>query len=273
MRRLSSLIISSFLIYSCSNSNETSTDLDFDYDYEIWTYNGDTTDNENLSHIEYYDNGGKIVRKMGKESCTRFLYDSSGRLTETLWGRNCSYDLREIMLYDSSYNLLGVYQTRDSLVNLDTVKYRQIYFYDTSGNIIKELDHEWSDYEGKRHVQWNFYSYENGKRAKERNVQDDEGVLWTGMYRYDSNSNLESIHKVRNETFWTKTFQYDSADQLIAEEIESNEYPLIEDVSFSASNNKTLYKYHPDGYLVEKKTLSHKGKVNSRTLYVRKRKK
>lgn len=173
------------------------------------------------------------------------------------------------MMYDSNYNLLGIYRTQDSLVNLDTVKYRQIYFYDSSNNLIKELDREWNDQQGQGHEQWNFYSYDDGKRLKELNIQDENDLLWTGTYKYDSNNNLESIHKVRNQTYWTKTFKYDSANRLIEEEIKSNEYPLTEDVSHSAGNNKTQYQHHSDGHLIVKRNLSHKGKVVSKTLYIR----
>jgi len=50
------------------------------------------------------------------DGCMRFIYDSNGHLIEQIWGRNCNYGVREIMIYDSSYNLLGTYRTRDSLV-------------------------------------------------------------------------------------------------------------------------------------------------------------
>ncbi|HEV8515510.1 MAG TPA: hypothetical protein VGQ59_19640 [Cyclobacteriaceae bacterium] len=247
--------------------------MDFEYDYQILTYNGDTTSNENLRRTEYYNADGKIIRSIGRDQgCMRFIYDSIGHLIETIWGRNCNYGVRELMIYDSSYNLLGSFRTRDSLVNLDTVKYKQTKFYGTRNNLIKELNHEWNDLKGERHEEWNLYVYEGDKRIKEIDLQDGTGLVWTGTYEYDSAGNLKAIKKIRNQIFKTETFKYDSNRRLIERELKSNEYPLTPDVSHSASNNKTLYKYNGIGQLVEEVALNHKGKVYSRVFCLRKSK-
>jgi hypothetical protein len=266
------LYIITLIIASCTTSDKVSNTWDFDYDYEIMKYYGDTVNSKNLRHVEYYDRGGKLIRIAGtEEGCTRFIYNNQGRLTEKVWGRNCDNGIRELMIYDSSDNLLGTYKTRDSLVNLDTVKYRQRYFYDADNNLTKELEREWNNLDGEHFEQWFFYAYENGRKTGDT-IKENESITWIGSYVYDSNNNLISLNRVRNSVFKTETFKYDSAGRLVESEIKSNEHPLTPNVSFSASNNKTFYKYSADGQLIEKKILSHKGKVDSRTLYLKKRK-
>jgi hypothetical protein len=93
------------------------------------------------------------------------------------------------------YNLPGTYRTRDSLVNLDTIKYRQTRFYDINNNLIKALDHEWNGSKGEKHERWNFYYYDNKRRVKEIDIEDSVHVVWTGIYEYDSAGNLKTIKK------------------------------------------------------------------------------
>ena len=269
--RLLTLYILFCLTVSCSPTDMTSNKLDFEYDYEVLTYSGDTTDLKNLRHTKYYDKNEKLIRRTGMDGCMRFIYDSNGHLIEKVWGRNCDYGVRELMIYDSNYNLLGAYKTSDSLVNLDTIKYKQIYFYDSNNDLIKELTNSWNDSQGNKHEQWNSYEYQNKRRIKELDVQDSIGLIWAGVYQYDSIGNLETIRKVRNHTLETQTFKYDIEGRLIEKEIKSNEYPLTPDVGFSASNNRTLYKYSDSGQLLEEKVLSHLGRVDSKTYYLKKR--
>lgn len=259
-------------IASCNSSDKVSNTWDFDYDYEIMKYYGDTLNKKNLQHVEYYDKDGKIIRIAGTEAgCTRFVYNNQGRLTEKVWGRNCDNGIRELMVYDSAGNLIGTYKTRDSLVNLDTVKSRQRYFYDAENNLIKELEREWNDTEGKHFEKWIFYVYENRQKIRDT-IKENESITWIGSYLYDSNKKLISLNRVRKSIFKTETFKYDSAGRLVESEVKSNEYPLTPNVTFSTGNNRTFYKYNPDGLLIEKRTLSHKGKVNSRTSYIKRRK-
>jgi YD repeat-containing protein len=245
--------------------------LDFQYDYEILTYSGDTTDLKNLRQTDYYDKNGKLIRQTENDGCMRYIYGPNGHLTEKIWGRNCKYGVRELMIYDSNYNLLGTYRTRDSLVNLDTVKYKQTRFYNANNDLIKKLSYAWNDSQGEKHELWNSYVYENNKIITELEIQDSSGLIWKGTYEYDSLNNLIAIKKSRKRIFKTQTFKYDKSGRLIEEEIKSNEYPLTPDVGFSASNNKTLYKYSDSGQLLEEKTLNHLGRVDSKTYYVKKR--
>ncbi len=267
MRQFLVSIASLLTITSCVFSDKNSEPLDFDHDYEILTYYDDTLDNKNLRHVEYFDTNGKLLRVVGtEEGCTRFIYNDQGQLVEKIWGRTCDKDFRELMIYDSSKNLLGTYRTTDSLINLDTVTYTQLYFYDSDNNLIKEFEREWSNSDGEHVEQWNSYTYENGRKVKDT-IRQNQGLVWAGTYEYDSKSNLISLKRVRRNIFETRTFKYDSSGRLIEEEIRSNEYPLTPEVTHSAGNNKTYYKYNQEGQLIEKKHLSHKGKVVSRVLY------
>ena len=267
-----SLYIIILIVVSCTTSDKVSNTWDFDYDYEIMTYYSDTINNKNLRHIEYYNRDGKLIRVAGtEEGCTRFIYDNQGHLTEKIWGRNCNGGTRELMIYDSSKNLLGTYKTRDSLVNIDTVKYKQQYFYDAGNNLVRKLEREWNNLEGEHFEQWIFYAYENG-RIKSDTIKENENKVWTGSYNYDSNNNLVSLKRIRQNILKKETFKYDSTGRLIEKEIASNEYPLTPNVSFSADNNKTLYKYSKDGQLTEKSIMSHKGKVDSRIIYLKRSK-
>lgn len=267
MRHFYLSIVFLLTITSCVFSDKSSNAWDFDYAYEIMTYYGDTLDNKNLRHVEYFDNEGKLLRVVGtEEGCTRFIYNDQGQLIEKIWGRTCDTGFRELMIYDSSKNLLGTYRTTDSLINIDTVKYTQLFFYDSDNNLIKEFEREWNNSDGEHFEQWNFYSYKDGRRIKDT-IRQNQGLVWAGTYEYDSESNLISLNRVRKKIFEIETFKYDSSGRLIEEEIRSNEYPLTPEVTYSAGNNKTYYKYSQDGQLIEKKNLSHKGKVNSRVLY------
>lgn len=260
------------LFLSCSASDESSSTSEFEYDYQLKTFYGDTLA-KNLRYVEYFDKEGKLIRVVGMdEGCTRFIYDSQGHLLEKIWGRTCDNGIRELMIYDSLSNLLGSYRTRDTLVNLDTIKFKQRFFYDSHSNLTKELEREWNSSDGEHFEQWCTYAYENGRKVNDT-IKQNGNIVWTGTYTYDANNNLISINRQRSSILRVETFKYDSAARLIESEIKSNEYPLTPNVTFSADNNKTFYSYGPEGHLTEKKVLSHKGKVQSKIIFVRENRK
>jgi hypothetical protein len=267
MRHLCLYIIT-LIFLSCTTPEGHSNTFEFEYDYQIKTYYGDTLD-KSLRRVDYFDKTGKLIRAVGRdEGCTRFIYDSQGHLLEKIWGRTCDSWIRELMMYDSSYNLLGTFKTRDTLVNLDTVKYKQRLFYDADNNLTKELEREWNSSDGEHFEQWCTYAYENGRKVSDT-IKQNGNIVWIGTYTYDANNNLISINRLRNSIFKLETFKYDSAARVIESEIKSNEYSLTSNVTFSAGNNKTFYSYGSNGQLTEKKILSHKGKVQSKAIFVR----
>jgi hypothetical protein len=268
MRLLFSILMT-LILYSCGNNEKVTYNDDFKFDHAIKHFYEDTTDQDNLRYTEFYDSTDRLIRVSGpEEGCTRYFYNDKGKLKQTIWGRNCFGGIREIMIYDQNDNLLGTYSTRDSLVNLDTVKFKQTRFYDTENKIIKELEREGNFANGQHFEIWNQYSYKN-QRIDEVLISQNEGLLWTGKYIYDSNGNLKEISKKRNSITDTETFRYDSIGKLVERVISSNEYPLTPEVSHSARNQRVLYKYNSMGQLVEQITLNHKDKVQSRLFKIR----
>ena len=169
--------------------------------------------------MAYFDKTAKLIRAIGvDEGCTRFIYDSQGHLLEKIWGRTCDNGIRELMIYDSSYNLLGSYRTRDTLVNLDTVKFKQRFFYDADNNLTKELDREWNNSDGEHFEQWCTYAYENGRKVSDT-IKQNGNIVWIGTYSYDANNNLISINRQRKSIFKLEIFKYDRAARVIESEI------------------------------------------------------
>ena len=260
-----------FIVVACGQDKQRVSKYDFDFDYEIRKYYKDTIDAKNLRHVEYYDSTNKLIRIIGQEvGCTRYIYKENGKLKETIHGRNCLTGSREIMIYDELNDLVGTYRTRDSLINLDTVAFVQTRFYNKDHLVVREFEREVNFEDGKSFEIWNNYFYENGRISK-MIIEEGEGTLWTCEYLYDDKARLKAIHRFRNKVYQDKSFTYDDAGRLIEREIKSNEYPLTPEVAFSAGNNKTLYKYDASGNLAQEIRLSHKGRVDSKVLYVRKR--
>jgi uncharacterized protein RhaS with RHS repeats len=241
----------------------------FQFDYAIKHFYEDTTDQDNLRYTEFYDSNDQLIRVSGpEEGCTRYFYDNKRKLKETIRGRNCSSGIREIMIYDQNDNLLGIYKTRDSLVNLDTIKFNQTRFYDKENKLTRELEREGTFPNGQHFETWNHYFYKDNQ-ITEVIVNQNEGLLWNCTYFYDNSGRLKEIRKTRRTVVDSETYTYDKSGRIIEENIQSNEYPLTPETSFSARNNKTLYKYNSLGQLVEEITLNHKDKVQSRLFKIR----
>jgi YD repeat-containing protein len=237
--------------------------VDFKFDYAIKHFYEDTTDQDNLRYTKFYDSADQLICVSGPEGCTRYFYNDKGKLKETIWGRNCSGRTREIMIYDQSDNLLGTYRTRDSVVNLDTIKFDQKKFYDTENRLIKELEREGNFSNGEHFEIWNYYFYKD-KRISEVIVKQNLELLWNCKYIYDDKGRLKEKRNVRGTVTDSETYTYDQSDRLLEKKIKNNEYPLTPETSFSARNNKTLYKYNSLGQLVEQITLNHKDIVHAR---------
>jgi hypothetical protein len=262
-----SIYISSiiFLLVSC-NSERKNIDsfYNFDYDYELRSYYSD--DLENHKSAQFFLDG-KLIRRTAREGgCEVFHYDSTGRIVETTWGRNCEYGRRTIFIYDSLNNHIGYYSTMDSVVNLDTVKFEQILFYDSYNRLIKERTDKRNDVNGVEFEIWKFYTYKDNLIQTETTLINND-TLWVGEYSYDSNNNLTKIHRVRNGLYETELYKYNKKGLLTEKEILSTENPVTPETSFSAGNNKRTYKYDSDGVLTEETVFNHEGKVQVQTIY------
>lgn len=254
-----------FILVSCSfERKDIDSFYNFDYDYELRSYYSD--DLENHKSAQFFLDGKLIRRAIRKGSCEEFHYDSTGRIMETTWGRNCEYGRRTIFIYDSLNNHIGYYSTIDSVVNLDAVKFEQILFYDSDNRLIKERTDKRNDVHGVEFEIWKSYTYTDSLIQTETTLRDSD-TLWIGKYSYDSNHNLIKIHKVRNGLYETELFKYNRNGLLIEKEIISTENPVTPETSFSAGNNKRTYKYDSDGVLTEETLLNHKGKVEIKKIY------
>ncbi|WP_187263604.1 hypothetical protein [Pontibacter beigongshangensis] len=244
----------------------------FDYAYSITEYNGDPKNSENFRCREYYDSTDRILLEIGgsHEGCLMFLYDSTGRLLEKRWGRNCQGAIRDSMVYDAAGNLIGSVTPKDSL-NPNPRPFRQTKFYDNQNRLVKEFIRDFTDADGNRLEFWRELTYAVGKISKELITQNGN-LEWDGTYEYDKSDRLIAIKKKRGEVYQNEYFRYDSKGKLLEKERTSNEYPLTPEVTHSAWNNRTVYDYDSNGFLVKEISISHKGKEWVVGQYVRKNK-
>jgi len=179
---------------------------------------------------------------------------------------NCEIGWRDLMIYNDNKNLIGIYRTLETAVDLDTAKFEQIKFYNESGKIARELVDRGSNMQGDKYEIWRAYSYNDQLINKEFDIKNND-TTWIGNYTYDDTGKLVNITRILGKLKEEKKFVYNENGQLIKESIESNEYPLTEDVSFSVKNNTTTYDYDSMGRLIKEVTLNHKGKVYRTFLY------
>ena len=261
------LLLSFYIFVSCEERNPSWDE--FKYDYKIETYYNNT-ESENLYNTEYYNSKNQLTRSMEREEgCSNYIYNDKGILIEKTWSRNCANGIREIMMFDLRENQIGTFITKDSIINLDTVRFKQTKFYNQDNKIIKELEQEGNNSDFKHFEIWNYYSYQNGKTNEGKTLMN-EGLQWNITYKYDLKGNLIQIKKVRNELYEIRNFSYDNKNELIKEVISSTENPITPETSFSAGNNTTLYKYDSKGFLTEEIRFNHKGDMQSKRLRIKK---
>lgn len=267
MKRPTYIIILIIFLVSCATTDKGHY-YDFEYDYEIKSYYSNSDDPENFRYSEFYRND-TLIRQIDREgSCLRFFYNSTGQIAETRWGRNCSYGRRNLFIYDSLNNHIGYFSTMDSIINLDTVKYDQILFYDNQNRLIKKRTDKRKNMDGVDFETWKHFVYLNNKIDREIILTNGD-TIWNGKYYYNTNENLIKIHRERKKVYETEFFKYNSAGLLIEKEIISTANPITPETSFSAGNNKRTYEYDSNGFLTIERVLNHKGKVQIKTIYLR----
>ena len=268
--RQSTVLILGVILISCSNPGERDKSS-FAYSYEVAKYYGDTLDAKNLRQVDYYDSTDKIIRTVGTEiGCTRFLYDNLGKLKEKVWSRNCLGGRREIMIYDSSANVIGTYVTTDTLINIDTVHFQQSLFYSKDGKLTKELKSERTDMDGNKIQTWSSYTYDQ-ERIMSELITENGNPLWACRYEYNDSSQVTAIYRTRGRIFNNDFFRYNDEGLLIEKEVKGNEYPITPKVTFTVSVNRTIYKYDPSGGLIEEVLLGHRGNVQLKQIWIRNR--
>ena len=221
---------------------------------------------KNHKSAQFFKND-KLIRRTAREGgCEVFLYNSTGQIIETTWGRNCETGRRTIFMYDSLNNHIGYFSTMDSIVNLDTINFEQIFFYNSDNRLIKERTDKRKDMQGVEFEIWKFYTYTESLIQTETILRNND-TLWFGKYSYNSNNELIKIHRTRADLYETELFKYNESGLLIEKEIVSTENPVTPETSFSAGNNKRTYKYDSDGILTEEAVLNHEGKIQIKTIY------
>ena len=254
------------LISSCNSDREkVNRTYNFDYDYELRSYSFDDLDNH--TGIRFYLNG-QIIRSIYKESgCKKYYYNSTGKIKESTWSRNCSYTgRRTIFIYDSLNNHIGHYNTMDSVINFDTIAIDQTNFYNSNNKLIKERINKGVDIYGKKFEIWRHYTYSDSLIKSEITL-DNNDTVWVGNYFYNSKNNLTKIHRTRNNVYETELFKYNINGLLIEQEIISTKNPVTPTTSHSAGNNTTTYEYDSNGTLIATTILNHKGEISSKTIY------
>lgn len=238
----------------------------FNYDYELKIYY--YPDLENNRYAEYYLNGKLIRRTDSDGGCKVYKYYPNGKITETTWGRTCNFGNRTVYMYDSLNNHIGYYycEYKDSVINLDTIKFDQIFFYDKKNRLIKERTDKRNDVHGNEFEIWKLYTYKDSLIKTEITLRNND-TTWIGKYFYNSKNQLIKIHREQNGVYETELFKYNGKGLLIEKEIISTENPVTSETSFSAGNNKRTYKYDSEGIIQEETVFNHKGEVQVKTIY------
>jgi YD repeat-containing protein len=239
-----------------------------DYETREVKYSGNEMTPENAINYKFFNQSGQLIEQIGREYRIKYFYDSLGVLIEKYNCRmyNCEIGWRDLMIYNENKNLIGIYRTLDTIVDLDTAKFEQIKFYNESGKKTRELVDRGSNMQGNKYEIWRTYSYNDELINKEFDIKNGD-TTWIGNYNYDDKGQLINITRTLGKLKEEKIFVFNGHGQLIKESIESNQYPLTEDVSFSAKNNTTTYDYDSIGRLIKEVTLNHKGKVYRTFLY------
>ena len=271
MRTLHKILAFLILIqFSCSRQILFVPDFSEHIDYEAREikYTGGDMTPENAINYKFFNHSGQLIEQVGHEYRIKYFYDSIGDLIEKYNCRmyNCEIGWRDLMIYDDDKKLIGIYRTIEKSVDLDTVKFEQIKFYNERAKLSKELIDRGSNMLGDKYEIWRSYSYDDKLISKEFDIKNGD-TTWIGNYNYDDKGNLINITRILGKLKEETNYIYNEKGQLITESIESNEYSLTEDLSFSVKNNMTTYDYDSQGRLIKEVTLNHKGKVYRSFLY------
>lgn len=254
-------ILTLLLLIACQ-SREKQLQETFESLYVVKSYYSNADDPKNLNSLKYFDSSDRLIREIGKEGdCTQYIYDSSGKLKEKAWGRSCDQgmEVRHIFIYDSLGNHVGTYSTHEAFVKLDTVQYEQINFYDSENRLIKEKIAERVEPHGDTIKMWNYYTY-NGNSKDSLVVKENDGLLWKGVYKYDSTGRLIELKKNRMDTFENELFIYDDFGRLVEKHTETNDKVATPMGTLKVPDTKKTYTYDSTGFQA-KEILYHDGKA------------
>jgi len=259
-----------FLFWSCQSNKRHIPDFsdNIDYCYKTTVYSILDKKKEIYSY-DYYDKHDNLIESVGFERRTKFIYDSIGHLQEKFICRmyNCEVGFRQIFIKDDFGNIMGIHNTREKELDLDTIDFKQTKFYNEKNQLIRELTYSNTGSDGVYFEYWKHYTYETNRIISDIEMFNNNDTIWSGKYLYDDFGNLTSIIYTNKGSVKTKTFEYDQCGNLIKETIEKDKHLLAKDVSFCVDNNTTAYVYDDNKRLVEKTRYNHKSEVWNKFIY------
>ena len=246
-------IILLFLVISCHNRYKVHHK--FDPYYVVKSYNDSSDISKKLVLTRYFDKSNNLLREVYSHGgCTNYIYDKDEKLIETYRARTCGYrGIRKIFIYDSLDNHIGHYWTRDTTVDLDTIKFERTHFYDSVNRLIKEMTDERFDSHGRKIKTWNFYSYNRDLKSSVV-IKNNDITQWVGTYKYDSLGRLIELNKALNKNYKIEFFIYNELNQLVEERVKSNDRVIVPQGTFNMPIIKRIYEYDSVGFLFRKTT-------------------
>jgi|GEM_PF-1143262 len=251
MNRKKLILLLIIIISSCQSRNEfTDISNQIDFAYKQLKYF-----DEDLNQINYFSKDSLLIESVGFQYHKKLIYDENNKLIET-YGLRSS---RKLHFYDKNNNFIGVYYTSDSIVDRDTIKFKQIKFYNSKNQLIKEHIHNGNNLvNGEYFEVWKKYEYLENHIIKEIETYNSD-TIWIGMYSYERNNNLSQITRRFGDKYEIELFFYNKSNKLKEHRIMSNENKVDKYTSHSVNNNSTEYKYYENGLIREKVHLNHLG--------------
>ncbi|MAN28201.1 MULTISPECIES: hypothetical protein [Mesonia] len=102
------------------------------------------------------------------------------------------------------------------------------------------------------------YTYKNGKIDKEFKINKTDTLLF-GKYSYDDDGRIKQIERIKDSVYFIESYQYENGN-LSKKTLESNQYPLDDNVDFSVNNNTIEYYYNKENQLIKEIVYDHQGK-------------
>jgi len=268
MNSFKSIFLLFIIISSCQTRNDfpdVSNQIDFEYKQLKYS---DKVSNENLNGIRYFSNDSLLIETIGFEYRYKLIYDSNNRLIEKYGCRmyNCDVGSRKLYFYDENDNLIGNYYTSDSIVDRDTINFKQTKFYDSKNLLKKELIQSGKNVKGKHFETWKEYKYLNNRKIKEIETRNSD-TIWIGNYSYNRNNNLSEISRRFADKYEIELFFYNELNKVKEHRIMSNEHKINKYTSHGVNNNSTEYKYYENGLIKEKVHLNHLGEERWKHIY------
>ena len=267
MNRLKSILLLLIIISSCQSRNEfTDISNQIDFEYKQLKYSGKVSE-RNLEEIKYFSKDSLLIEAVGFQYRTKLFYDDNN-LIETNGFRRP----RKLLFYDKNNNFIGTYYTSDSIVDRDTIKFKQTKFYSSNNLLIIELIQSGNNIKGKHFETWKEYVYLENKIIKEIETQNSD-TIWIGNYSYDRNNNLSEISRRLADKYEIEIFSFNKFNKIKTRTIVSNEHKIDKYTSYSVNNNRTEYLYYENGLIKEETRFNHLGEEVWKNIYEYEKKK